>query len=88
MRWEKLELGLSKLYIELEQVESMSELQACEYSNTDSKSDALEAIQCEIDYYEDAIRELESEDEDYSVDLFSVSLNRCALFVWVSIEKW
>lgn len=81
MRIEKLELELSKLYIELEQVESMSELQACEYSNTDSKSDALEAIQCEIDYYEDAIRELESEYEEYSVDLFSVSLNRCALFV-------
>ena len=78
---EKLELGLSKLYEELELVESMSELQACEYSNADSKSDALEAIQFEIDYFEDMIRELESEDEEYSVDLFSVSLNRCALFV-------
>ena len=81
MKREKLELGLSKLYEELELVESMSELQACEYSNADSKSDALEAIQFEIDYFEDMIRELESEDEEYSVDLFSVSLNRCALFV-------
>lgn len=81
MKREKIELELSKLYEELEQVDRMSELQACEYSNTDSKSDALEAIQFEIDYFEDMIRELESEDEEYSVDLFSVSLNRCALFV-------
>lgn len=63
MKREKLELELSKLYVELEQVERMGELEACEYSNTDSKLDALEAIQCEIDYCEDAIRELESEDE-------------------------
>ena len=81
MKREKIELELSKLYEELEQVDRMSELQACEYSNTDSKSDALEAIQFEIDYFEDMIRELESGDEEYSGDLFSASLNRCALFV-------
>lgn len=81
MKREKLELELSKLYVELEMVERMGELQACEYCNADSKSDAIEAIQSEIDYYEDAIRECESEDEEYSVDLFSVSLTRCALFV-------
>lgn len=71
MKREKLELELSKLYEELEQVESMSELQACEYSNTDSKSDALEAIQCEIDYYEDELREIQSElekEEDDGLD--------------------
>ena len=53
---------LEKLYSELEQVESMAELEACEFCGADSKDEALEAIQCEIDYYEDALREEEQED--------------------------
>lgn len=63
MKRERLELELSKLYIELEQVERMSELEACEFGNTNSKQEYLECIQCEIDYYEESLRELESEDE-------------------------
>ena len=70
---------LNNLYIELEKVERMSELEACDFCNADSKQDALEAIQEEIDYWEKQIRDLE--DEDCGVDLFSVSLKRCALFV-------
>ena len=53
---------LNNLYIELEKVERMSELEACDFCNADSKQDALEAIQSEIDYYEEAIREDESDE--------------------------
>lgn len=68
---------LNNLYIELEKVERMSELEACEFCNADSKQDALDAIQCEIDYYESQMKE----DEECSVDLFSVSLKKCVLYV-------
>lgn len=81
MRTENYQRQLDELYSELEMVINMSELEACEYGNCDSKQEHLEAIQEEIDYCEEKIRELGSEDEGYSVDLFSVSLNRCALFV-------
>ena len=54
---------LNNLYIELEKVERMSELEACDFCNADSKQDALEAIQSEIDYYEEAIRENEESEE-------------------------
>lgn len=53
---------LNNLYIELEKVERMSELEACDFCNADSKQDALEAIQSEIDYYEEVIREDESDE--------------------------
>lgn len=53
---------LNNLYIELEKVERMSELEACDFCNADSKQDALEAIQSEIDYYEEVIREEESDE--------------------------
>lgn len=56
---EKLEENVSEYAL----VSAMSEEAACEYMNSNSKEDALEAIQCEIDYYEESLRELESEDE-------------------------
>lgn len=55
---------LNNLYIELEKVERMSELEACDFCNADSKQDALEAIQEEIDYWENQVRELEDEESD------------------------
>lgn len=64
---EKLEENVSEYAL----VSAMSEESACEYMNSNSKEDALEAIQCEIDYYEESLRELESEDEvtsSYNLD--------------------
>ena len=62
MRTENYQRQLDELYSELEMVINMSELEACEYGNCDSKQEHLEAIQEEIDYCEEKIRELESED--------------------------
>lgn len=52
---------LDKLMQEFSLVSSMSEAQACEYQNVDSKADALEAIQCEIDFYKSEVEEYQSE---------------------------
>lgn len=59
---------------EYELVSSMSEEQACEYLNSNSKAEALEAVQCEIDFYksevEEYLREIEEENEEptYGLD--------------------
>lgn len=79
MRKEKLEIELSKLHKELELVERMTEIEACEYGNADSKSDLLDAIQYDINCCESELREIEDDEE--GVDLFSVSLRTCALCV-------
>lgn len=50
---------LDRLYKEYKSVMCMSEEDACIYCNTDSKEDALQSIQDEIDY-------LESKDDDCS----------------------
>lgn len=52
---------LDKLMQEFSLVSNMTEPQACEYQNVDCKADALEAIQCEIDYYKSEIEELQAE---------------------------
>ena len=54
---------LNQLYIEFEKVEKMNELEACEYGACDSKQGYLEAIQEEINYYENQIKELEKAEE-------------------------
>lgn len=36
---------------------AMTEEAVCEYMNANSKEDALEAIQCEIDYYRSKVEE-------------------------------
>ena len=69
MKKENYQSELNNLYIELEKVENMSELEACEFCGTDSKEEGLEAIQEEIDYYESMLRESESEESDYTLGL-------------------
>lgn len=60
---------LGRLMQEFELVSLMDETQACEYMNAESKADALEAIQENIDFYKTQVEELESEyDEDAESD--------------------
>lgn len=61
MKREKIELELSKLYEELEQVERMSELEACEFGNTNSKQEYIECIEEEIKYYQSELDEIQAE---------------------------
>ena len=58
---QKSQEELDKLMQEFSLVSNMSEAQACDYLNTDSKADALEAIQCEIDFYKSEVEEYQSE---------------------------
>lgn len=71
MKREKIELELSKLYEELEQVERMSELEACEFGNTNSKQEYIECIEEEIKYYQSELDEIQAElekEEDNGLD--------------------
>ncbi len=55
----EIDKKLSSLYKELEQVEMANELTACILCNTDTKQEAIETIQQEIDYYEGQLKEIE-----------------------------
>lgn len=44
--------ALDKACIDLDKVDKMSDTEACAYCNTDTKEEALEVIQEEIDYIE------------------------------------
>ena len=71
MKREKIELELSKLYEELEQVKRMSELEACEFGNTNSKQEYIECIEEEIKYYQSELDEIQAElekEEDNGLD--------------------
>ena len=71
MKREKIELELSKLYEELEQVERMSELEACEFGNKNSKQEYIECIEEEIKYYQSELDEIQAElekEEDNGLD--------------------
>lgn len=46
------EKALDKAYIDLGRVDKMSDAEACAFCNTDTKEEALEVIQEEIDYIE------------------------------------
>ena len=46
------EKALDKACEELEEVDKMSDAEACVFCNTDTKEEALEVIQVEIDYIE------------------------------------
>ena len=46
------EKALDKAYIDLDRVDKMSDAEACVFCNTDTKEEALEVIQEEIDYIE------------------------------------
>ena len=66
---QKSQEELDRLMQEFGLVSLMDEAQACEYMNADSKADALEAIQENIDFYRSQVEELESEyDEDAESD--------------------
>lgn len=52
----EIDKQLSSLYRELEQVKMANELTACILCNTDTKQEAIEAIQQEIDYYEGQLK--------------------------------
>lgn len=47
-----LEKALDKAYMDLDRVDKMSDTEACTFCNTDTKEEALEVIQEEIDYIE------------------------------------
>lgn len=47
-----LEKALDKACIDLDRVDKMSDTEACAFCNTDTKEEALEVIQEEIDYIE------------------------------------
>lgn len=44
------EKALKKACLELDNVDGMSDAEACAYCNTDTKEEALQSIQDEIDY--------------------------------------
>lgn len=46
------EKALDKAYIDLDRVDKMSDAEACAFCNTDTKEEALQVIQEEIDYIE------------------------------------
>lgn len=46
------EKSLDKACTELDRVDGMSEAEACTYCNTDTKEEALQSIQEEIEYIE------------------------------------
>lgn len=48
----EFEKALDKAYIDLDNVDKMSDAEACAFCNTDTKEEALEVIQEEIDYIE------------------------------------
>lgn len=48
----EFEKALDKAYIGLDNVDKMSDAEACAFCNTDTKEEALEVIQEEIDYIE------------------------------------
>ena len=68
MKREKLESVLIKLYEELELVESMSEEEACEFGNTNSKQEYIECIEEEIKYYQSELDEIQAELEKEEYD--------------------
>lgn len=48
----EFEKALDKACIDLDKVDKMSDAEACVFCNTDTKEEALEIIQKEIDYIE------------------------------------
>ena len=49
---DRVDKTLDKPCTELDRVDGMSEAEACTYCNTDTKEEALQSIQEEIDYIE------------------------------------
>lgn len=62
MTREKIEQELDRLTLELARVKNMTEQQACEFCNTDSKAEAVEAYETEIALFKMDLQELEEEE--------------------------
>lgn len=68
MTREKIERELNELTTELEQIKNMSEQQACEFCNTDSKAEAVEAYETEIALFKMDLQELDEEEARASIN--------------------
>lgn len=62
MTRKKIERELNELTTELEQIKNMNEQQACEFCNTDSKAEAIEAYETEIALFNMQLEELDEEE--------------------------
>ena len=68
MTREKIERELNELTTELEQIKNMNEQQACEFCNTDSKAEAIEAYKTEIALFKMDLQELDEEEARASIE--------------------
>ena len=66
MTREKIERELDKLTLELARVKMMNEQEACEFCNTDSKAEAIEAYETEIALFKMDLQELDEEAREES----------------------
>ena len=62
MTREKIERELDNLTSELEKIKTMSEQEACEFCNVDSKAEAIEAYETEIALFKMDLQELDEEE--------------------------
>ena len=62
----QLQQGLNALYIDLENVKSMSEEEVCKKYNADCKSDIIDVIEEEIATYKKLLEPIEEDKMDYS----------------------
>lgn len=62
MTRDKIERELDKLTLELARVKMMNEQEACEFCNTDSKAEAIEAYETEIALFKMDLQELDEEE--------------------------
>lgn len=78
----EIDKQLTSLYKELDQVAAANELTACILCNTNTKQEAIEAIQQEIDYYEGQLKEIEESEQcdddgmDYDALCYSQGISR------------
>lgn len=70
MTRDRIEKGLNRLYGDLEKAEMANERSACILFGTDSKVEALQAINGEIEYYECLLGDLDEQDEQDGYDLW------------------
>lgn len=62
MTREKIEQELDRLTLELARVKMMNEQEACEFSNSNSKAEAIEAYETEIELFNMQLEELDEEE--------------------------
>lgn len=62
MTREKIEQELDRLTLELARVKMMNEQEACEFCNSNSKAEAIEAYETEIALFKMQLEELDEEE--------------------------